>query len=118
MAHPVCSRESFQWWIFVISTVLSCTGCKDQSGIGHLEVKTTFAIRDGDVYTYDEKTLIANSDSHLDTVVTVPVGDVGIFLRRDNKKYRICATTVKKDRIVSVTIDRAENGVPFCVGAR
>lgn len=83
-------------------------GC--EADRGYVEVKTSYAIRPGDVYWVGEQQLAPSPGGQIDEVRGAEVGPLDIYIRRGDAKITICGVTVSKNRIVTVTIDRGPSG--------
>ena len=83
-------------------------GCEPDRG--YVEVKTSYAIRPGDIYWIGDQQLAPAPGGQIDEVLGADVGPLEIFIRRGYVKIALCGVTVSKDRIVTVTIDRGPSG--------
>ena len=79
---------------------------------GYLELKTQYRIRDGDVYMSGNFPLKPNAAGQIDTVVRLPVGTAGLVVQRGETVFPLCPVTIRKDRVVSVTLSRGRSDGP------
>jgi hypothetical protein len=90
-----------------VSLALLCGAC--DSDYGYLEIRTNYQIRPGDIYMSGETKLEANADGQLDTLIRAAVGKNDIYVRRGASKIALCSVAIRKNRIVSVTINRGQS---------
>jgi len=83
-------------------------GCEEDQG--YVEVRTSYAIRPGDIYWIGERQLSPAPSGQIDEVLGAPVGSLDIYILRGAAKITVCGVTVSKNRIVTVTIDRGPTG--------
>ncbi len=96
----------------LILALWACFFCDKSTG--YLEVSSTYEIRRDDAYTVGDETVIASRAGKIDTVVSLPVGTASLALKRSGASYPLCNVTIKKNRIVTVTLSMSNTNAIAC----
>ncbi len=99
---------------FFLCFILALWGCFFcDTDIGYLEVSSTYEIRRDDAYTAGD-TGIASRAGKIDAMISMPVGTAPLALKRGGATFPLCTVTIKKNRVVSVTLSMSNTNAIAC----
>ena len=111
---PQSAVRAVETVVFCVSICLVGAGCKrDNHDYGHIEIKSDFRVRGTDAFLYNNTLISADQTGGLNYVATEPVGTGDIVLLRNGQKFRLCSVSVKRDRIVTVSLSGTQ-GLIHC----